>query len=153
VSSQPGTSPWWLDVETGNTWQSGSAGQAMNVADLQGMVYALQSAGASTTGVYSTSYQWGQIIGKAPLETLSGIPDWIPGARTLSGAKFELLAHAIHRGRGRGHPVVRASLRRRLRLLTRWSLPQLAGRSNQRSGSPSAPRISARSGRASSLAD
>ncbi len=52
VPTGPGAYPWWLDVETGNSWQGGSAGQAMNVAVLQGMVAALQAAGATTIGIY-----------------------------------------------------------------------------------------------------
>lgn len=99
VSSQPGNYPWWLDVETGNTWQTGLSGQAMNVADLQGMLYALQSAGGSVIGIYSTSYQWGQIIGTTPLGTLFGIPDWIPGAGTLSRAKANCTLIAFTVGR------------------------------------------------------
>jgi hypothetical protein len=81
--------PWWLDVETVNTWLSGASGQAMNVADLQGMIAALQQAGATTVGAYSTSAQWKTVTGgtTATSGSLSGIPDWIPGARTLSGAK------------------------------------------------------------------
>ncbi|MHB1592626.1 MAG: hypothetical protein ACYCO9_11350 [Streptosporangiaceae bacterium] len=87
----PGTAsayPWWLDVETANTWQTGTYGQAMNVADVEGMVAALRSAGATTIGVYSTSAQWSQITGSAISSTssLNGLPDWIPGARTSSAA-------------------------------------------------------------------
>jgi hypothetical protein len=78
---------WWLDVETVNSWQAGTAGQAMNVADLQGMLAALQQAGASSVGTYSTSAQWGTITGGTPLGSLAGSPDWIPGARSLSGAQ------------------------------------------------------------------
>ena len=75
--------PWWFDVETANSWQTGASGQAMNVADLQGMVAGLQAAGAATIGVYSTSSQWGSITGGWQ----AGFPVWIPGARTLSGAE------------------------------------------------------------------
>ena len=80
--------PWWLDVETGNTWQSGTAGIAMNVADLQGMVAALGGADVSVVGVYSTASQWSEIAGTTT--TASGslyqLPDWIPGATSLTGA-------------------------------------------------------------------
>lgn len=88
----PGTAasyPWWLDVETVNTWQAGASGQAMNVADLQGMVAALAAAGAGPVGAYSTTLQWNQITGgttSAAAGSLYGIPDWIPGAKSLSGA-------------------------------------------------------------------
>ena len=89
VSDSPASYPWWLDVETANTWQSGTTGQAMNVADLQGMIAALQAAGATTVGAYSTSSQWNTITGgtTSASGSLWLIPNWIPGARTLSGAK------------------------------------------------------------------
>jgi hypothetical protein len=103
VSNHPSDYWWWLDVETGNTWESGSSGLANNVADLQGMVAALkntaetvtgsagvQLGGVTTVGIYSTSYQWGQITDSsahASDSDLVGLPDWIPGARTLSGAQ------------------------------------------------------------------
>ena len=91
VSDTPGSYPWWLDVETANSWQSGTSGQAMNVADLQGMIAALQGAGVVAVGAYSTSSQWNQITGGTTSALgsglLYGIPDWIPGAKTLSGAK------------------------------------------------------------------
>lgn len=81
--------PWWLDVETGNTWQSGTTGIAMNVADLQGMVAALRVAGVSVVGVYSTASQWSQIAGTTTTSSgsLYQLPDWIPGATSLTGAK------------------------------------------------------------------
>jgi hypothetical protein len=92
--------PWWLDVETVNTWQTGAAGQAMNVADLEGMVAALRAAGATTTGIYSTSAQWSQITGTAVSSTssLNGLPDWIPGARTSSAATSDCGLASFTRG-------------------------------------------------------
>jgi len=92
VASTPGSYSWWLDVETANTWQSGTSGQAMNVADLQGMIAALYDAGGAVgkVGAYSTSFQWGQITGgitSSAYGSLWNIPNWIPGARTLSGAR------------------------------------------------------------------
>ena len=90
VSSAVGTYPWWLDVETANTWQSGSSGQAMNVTDLQGMLAALQSAGATTLGAYSTASQWATVTGGTTTSasgSLYGLADWIPGATTLAGAQ------------------------------------------------------------------
>ena len=90
--SVPGTAssyPWWLDVETANSWRSGASGQAMNIADLQGMIAALSSAGATVIGSYSTSFQWNQVTGgttSSAAGSLFGIADWIPGARSQSGA-------------------------------------------------------------------
>jgi hypothetical protein len=88
-SNVPASFPWWLDVETGNTWESGSSDAlTRNVADLEGMVDALRFVGRVTSvGIYSTSYQWSVITGgTASSATLAGLPDWIPGARTQSGA-------------------------------------------------------------------
>jgi hypothetical protein len=89
VSGAASSYPWWLDVETGNLWQQGSAGQAMNVAVLQGMDAALAAAGATSIGVYSTSYQWGIITGGTSSGTpaLGGLANWIPGANTVADAE------------------------------------------------------------------
>lgn len=78
---------WWLDVETVNTWQSGISGEQMNVADLQGMIAALQAANVSGIGAYSTGSQWAKITGGTNPGSLPKLPDWIPGAKTLAGAK------------------------------------------------------------------
>ena len=93
--------PWWLDVETQNTWQGGASGQAMNVADLQGMIAALRQAGATAVGAYSTSAQWHTITGGTTSSSgsLYQIPDWIPGATTLSGAKANCTRTSFTAGR------------------------------------------------------
>ncbi len=85
-----GAQPVWLDVETGNSWQSGTSGLSMNIADLNGMVAALRSSNsAAVVGVYSTASQWNQVTG-TPTGTAAGnlwdLADWIAGARTQSGA-------------------------------------------------------------------
>jgi hypothetical protein len=101
VSTLPSSYWWWLDVETANTWESGTSGLANNVADLRGMVAALKNTvetasgsgvrlgGVTAVGIYSTSSQWSQITSStaAGYTDLIGLPDWIPGARTLSGAQ------------------------------------------------------------------
>lgn len=83
---------WWLDVETGNSWETGTQGLANNVADLQGMVDTFTHADGSgsvlaNVGIYSTSYQWGVITGGSTDGNLLGLPNWIPGARRLSSAQ------------------------------------------------------------------
>ncbi len=85
VSGSASSYPWWLDVETANTWQ---ADTTMNVADLQGMIAGLKAAGATTVGAYSTASQWNTVTGgtNSSSGSLYGIPEWLPGARTLSGA-------------------------------------------------------------------
>jgi hypothetical protein len=87
VSGAASSYPWWLDVETVSTWQSGTSGQQMNIADLQGMIAALNQANVTKIGAYSTASQWGKITGGTVSGSLSGIPDGIPGAKSLAGAK------------------------------------------------------------------
>ena len=79
---------WWLDVETMNTWQSGSSeAKARNRATLEGMTDYLDSQDARV-GLYSTGKQWGQIVGTVPdSSTLAELPSWLAGATSLSGAK------------------------------------------------------------------
>lgn len=82
----PAAYPWWLDVETANTWQGGTTlGLQMNIVDIQGMQYALEAAGIKW-GIYSTSYQWTQITA-GDTTTFAGVPNWVPGARTERGAQ------------------------------------------------------------------
>jgi hypothetical protein len=79
---------WWLDVETVNTWQSGSsAALARNRATLEGMTAYLLSRGA-VVGLYSFPRQWGQIAGNVPATSnLTGRASWLPGASTRTAAR------------------------------------------------------------------
>jgi hypothetical protein len=76
----PGSAVWWLDVETANTWLSGSLGTAMNVADIEGMLAGFRYQGVDTVGVYSAASQWEAITGGADLGPAT--PDWIAGSLT-----------------------------------------------------------------------
>ena len=78
---------WWLDVETSNTWQSGSASaQANNRAALEGMVDHLTATGA-TVGLYSTGRQWREIVGWVPPgSSLHDLDSWLAGALDPLGA-------------------------------------------------------------------
>lgn len=83
----PSLYQWWLDVETGNTWDSTTGGQQRNIADLEGMVAYFRSIGTDA-GIYSTSYQLGQIAGLIPTTSpINNVLSWIPGASSLSGAQ------------------------------------------------------------------
>ncbi|HZS94517.1 MAG TPA: hypothetical protein VFA78_06960 [Chloroflexota bacterium] len=86
---------WWLDVETNNSWETNTAN---NRADLEGMVAYFRGLGTAV-GVYSTSSQWSKIAGTvsatSPLYTL---PDWIPGARSLSGAQANCSSRPLTTG-------------------------------------------------------
>lgn len=86
-TNSPSNFKWWLDVETNNSWETGQTGIANNVADLEGMVNYFTSTGGRV-GLYSTSYQWGQIAGTvSPSSSLYGLDSWLAGASSLSGAK------------------------------------------------------------------
>jgi hypothetical protein len=88
VDGRPSSYTWWLDVETMNTWQSGSsAALARNRATLEGMTTFLMSQGGRV-GVYSTGQQWAQIVGTVPVgSALVGRDSWLAGATSLSGAQ------------------------------------------------------------------
>jgi hypothetical protein len=83
--ANPANYKWWLDVETGNTWSTNTAN---NAADLEGMVDYFQSIGASV-GLYSTAFQWDQIVGSSVGSTssLNGLDSWLAGASNLSDAQ------------------------------------------------------------------
>jgi hypothetical protein len=88
-ATDPATATWWLDVETGNSWESlqygGSAAYYANdTAALVGMRDYLRDHGVATVGVYSTSSQWSQITGGA---SLGGVPVWYAGVGTLAQAQ------------------------------------------------------------------
>ena len=95
---------WWLDVETDNTWQTGSTSAlARNRATLEGMTDFLSGTGARL-GVYSTSTQWHQIVGTVPsTSTLTPVGSWLAGATTLNGATSNCAKAPLTRG-----PVVLA---------------------------------------------
>ena len=68
---------WWLDIETGNNW---SGNTDLNDYVIQGAIDYFQITMGVTVGVYSTSYQWGQIAGNfAP----PNVPNWVPGSYRL----------------------------------------------------------------------
>jgi hypothetical protein len=89
VISQSITSyTWWLDVETMNTWQGGSAEAfARNTAAIEGFAKYYQSKGA-TVGLYSTAVQWGEITGGTvgSSSNLNGLGNWRPSGASLTNA-------------------------------------------------------------------
>lgn len=56
----PTKTAWWLDVETMNTW---SSDVIQNQNSLQGEYDALIASGATSVGIYSTTFQWTSITG------------------------------------------------------------------------------------------
>lgn len=87
VDSLASSYRWWLDVETMNTWQSGSDdARARNRAALEGMVAYLDLRGADV-GLYSTGQQWAQIVGTVPTDSpLAGLPSWLAGSVSVAQA-------------------------------------------------------------------
>lgn len=69
---------WWLDVETGNTWNTDTT---QNRNSLQGEYDALIANGVTTVGAYSTTAQWDSVTGT----WLNNWPNW--GATTWHTAK------------------------------------------------------------------
>ena len=103
LASDPKAYIWWLDVETTNSWQgendaenvSGlAAKRARNTATLEAMKAFYHSEGITRVGLYSTSLQWGRIVGSTindPASTtgdnLNGLDGWLAGAANLSDAQ------------------------------------------------------------------
>ncbi|WP_308466710.1 glycoside hydrolase family 25 domain-containing protein [Rathayibacter soli] len=86
---------WWLDVETMNSWEPNTTA---NAADLEGMTAYFHSIGARV-GIYSTSYQWGQIAGRvSSTSNLNGLQSWIPGAKSEKAAKANCSAVPLTTG-------------------------------------------------------
>lgn len=80
---------WWLDVETMNTWQSGSNEALIrNTAAIEGFGAYYQSKSAFI-GLYSTAVQWAQITGNNSGlgGSLTGLPNWRPSGSSLANAK------------------------------------------------------------------
>ena len=85
---------WWLDVETGNAWQSLRTGSAPTVAQfandaaaIQGQIAYFASIGIATVGIYATSQQWGAINGPNTGTAFAHSPLWVPGYATLAAAQ------------------------------------------------------------------
>ncbi len=81
----PAPKAWWLDVETANSWSTTDL--SLNSETLQGAVTELKSLTPQIpVGVYSTSYQWGQIAGPNPVNGFAA--DWVAtGQSSAKSAK------------------------------------------------------------------
>lgn len=99
VDANPGDYPLWLDVETANSWNSGSdAALEQNRVDLEAMVTYFQSRGI-TVGIYSTSYMWSTIVGSVPSSSnLNGLRTWLPGATDQSSAQSNCSSSSLTSG-------------------------------------------------------
>jgi hypothetical protein len=84
---------WWLDVETGNSWETlesaygqTATSKANDRAALAGAAAALKDSGVTTVGFYSTNYQWTQITGGTGT-AFATAPAWVAGVGTLANAQ------------------------------------------------------------------
>jgi hypothetical protein len=82
ATQTPRPNPWWLDVESANSWE---ATPANNVAELQGEVAYLQSQGVSSIGFYANASDWASITGATTV--FASFPSWQPGAGTQTTAQ------------------------------------------------------------------
>jgi hypothetical protein len=80
---------WWLDVEIANSWDYTQGGATRNAAVLEGMTEFFTSIGVRGVGLYSTAYQWGEIVGTGMSATSSliGLPNWRPAGSELAAAQ------------------------------------------------------------------
>lgn len=97
---------WWLDVETTNSWQEAGTPEAYarNTASLEGMKQFYAAEGVTKVGLYSTSYQWRQIVGDtlsmpttespATGANLKGADSWLAGASSATDAKKRCTTHS-----------------------------------------------------------
>lgn len=89
LNSNSGDYVWWLDVETMNTWQSGSTDALKrNTASIEGFGAYYRSLGAKI-GLYSTGVQWSAITGNniSTSSNLNALPNWRPSGSSLTNAK------------------------------------------------------------------
>lgn len=94
--SNPAAYVWWLDVETENSW---SGDKDANRAVLEGMTDFFQSIDVKGVGIYSTSLQWGRIVGSvSSTSNLYPLPSWLAGARNAYRAAGACLKEPLTGG-------------------------------------------------------
>jgi hypothetical protein len=86
--------PWWLDIETSNTWATSSTRgyTGRNIAAIKGFIAGLEGQGAAApVGIYSSATQWKAITGLTSDTTRSAFgyspPAWSAGAQTIKQAQ------------------------------------------------------------------
>jgi hypothetical protein len=85
--------PWWLDVESGNSWETLEPAYGATVtsdtndqAALQGAIASLASQGIGTVGFYSAGSQWTSITGGTG-SMFATSPAWVAGFHKLNAAQ------------------------------------------------------------------
>ena len=82
---------WWLDVETGNKWETleygrSSATGTYDEASIEGMIASFENIGITSVGVYSTSQQW-KVINVRTESAFPPVPAWLAGFGSLATAE------------------------------------------------------------------
>jgi len=95
--------PWWLDVETGNKWQTIEMGRSAatgtyDEAAIEGMIASFTNIGVTSIGVYSTSQQW-KVITVATPSSFPQVPVWIPGFGSAPAAQVGCSSSSFTAGR------------------------------------------------------
>jgi hypothetical protein len=90
IAAVGGASPsmWWLDVETANSWSSGSL--APNRDTINGAIGTLKTRGVPV-GVYSTASAWKRITGTSFAPSVDGV--WVPAGQCQGTPSFIAGAH------------------------------------------------------------
>jgi len=83
--------PWWLDVETGNKWETLEYGRTSGTgtydeASIEGMIASFENIGIASVGVYSTSQQW-KVINVRTEPAFPSVPVWLAGFGSLATAE------------------------------------------------------------------
>ena len=96
---------WWLDVESGNAWETirtnsppTSASFANDDGVIQGELAYFASIGVAPPGIYSTASQWQGLMGDTG-STFTSTKVWMPGAATLTAALAECATASFTGGR------------------------------------------------------
>jgi hypothetical protein len=96
---------WWLDVESGNAWETirtnspaTSASFANDEGVMQGELAYFASIGVTSIGIYSTTSQWTGLIGQTG-STFATATSWLPGAGSLAAAQTQCTSPSFTGGR------------------------------------------------------
>jgi hypothetical protein len=84
-----GSSQWWLDIETGNSW---SSSPTLNQGTIKGAAQFFTKNGIAV-GIYSTQSMWNNITGGYP----NGLPVWLATTAT-SPATYCTASHSFTGG-------------------------------------------------------
>jgi hypothetical protein len=92
--------PWWLDVESANSW----ADVTTNSADLQGALDYLRSVPVAGVGIYALAGDWEAIVGAASPSApqnapFSPLPNWRPGPGDAAADAHNWCTRSVTGGR------------------------------------------------------